>query len=175
MRGILGLAGWQWLFLVLSLTLSLLASSNQVQIEGTFTIMIGIMFLTLFPKSPSDPTSLVGFRYFTPREAQILTYRVLRDDPSKAHAKSHVSRDELKRTLTNWKLIPHIVLTITGLAPTSTLAAYAPSLVASFGYDRLQSNALVSVGSWISIASNIACGMAAYVPFVPVHGFVSLR
>lgn len=57
---------------------------------------MGFLFIALFPRSPSNPVSLLGFNYFTEREAQILTARVVRDDPSKVHAKTHVSRGELK-------------------------------------------------------------------------------
>ena len=70
-----------------------------IQIEGMFTVVVGVLFLALFPKSPSNPTSIFGFRYFTEREAQILQQRVLRDDPSKAQAGENVSRAEVKATV----------------------------------------------------------------------------
>ncbi|KAK1833850.1 hypothetical protein QBC39DRAFT_424607 [Podospora conica] len=128
MRGVRGLAGWQWLFII----------------EGVLTIAAGFVFITLFPKSPASPVTIFGYRYFSERESQILQRRVTLDDPTKAEPRRTVSWAELKQTLTNWKLLPHILLTICGLAPGSTFMSYAPSLVVSFGFDRLQANAMTS-------------------------------
>ncbi|KAF7542388.1 hypothetical protein G7Z17_g11615 [Cylindrodendrum hubeiense] len=141
----INLAGWQWLFLL----------------EGIFTILVGILFLVLFPKQVSRPVSLLGINFFTERETQILSQRVLLDDPSKARGKQHVTWNELKSALTNWRLIPHIVLTIAGLSPLITMASYAPTLVASFGFDRLKANAMVSIGWWITIPVSIFWGWVA--------------
>lgn len=47
------------------------------------------------------------------------------------------------------------------MAPASTLMAYAPSLVVSFGFDRLKSNAMMSIGAWILIFTNLAWGTIA--------------
>ncbi|KAK1770208.1 major facilitator superfamily domain-containing protein [Phialemonium atrogriseum] len=142
MRGIAGLGGWQWLFLI----------------EGMFTVVVGIIFLLLFPQSTSKPVSLVGIRLFSERESYILTSRVLADDPQKEHAKSYVTPAELKHTLTNWRLIPHVIATICGLAPISTMMSYAPTLVHSFGYERLKSNAMASIGAFILIIITVAWG-----------------
>ncbi|CRK21379.1 hypothetical protein BN1723_012369 [Verticillium longisporum] len=144
MRGINGLAGWQWLFII----------------EGILTLAVGITFISLFPQSTNHPVSLFGYRYFTEREAQILTARVIRDDPSKRHAKQHVSRSELKDALTNWRLIPHVITTICGLAPAAVMMSYGPSLVVSFGFGRLRSNAMMSIGNWCALVTNLAWGYA---------------
>ncbi|EQB56921.1 putative transporter [Colletotrichum gloeosporioides] len=145
MRGVANLAGWQWLFLL----------------EGIFTVLVGICFLVFFPNQVSNPVSLAGLRYFSEREAEILYKRVMLDDPSKAHPKKSVSWPELREALTNWKLIPHVIFTIAALSPSSTLSSYAPSLVASMGYDRLQANAMVSIGAWILIPVNLFWGWIA--------------
>jgi hypothetical protein len=52
-------------------------------------------------------------------------------------------------------------MTILALTPAQTLGAYAPSLVVSFGFDRLKSNAMLSIGSWLSILTNIGYGWTA--------------
>lgn len=64
---------------------------------------------------------------------------------------------------TNWRLIPHVILTIAGLAPASTMGSYSPTLVRSFGYERLASNALVSIGGWVLIINNLLWGYLGYV------------
>ncbi|KAJ4264354.1 hypothetical protein NW762_005551 [Fusarium torreyae] len=106
MRGIANLTGWQWLFIL----------------EGLFTVVVGITFIVMFPNQVSNPVSLVGIRYFNEKEAEILAQRVLRDDPSKAIMRRHINRQELIAALTNWRLLPHIGLTITGLATASAFA-----------------------------------------------------
>lgn len=63
--------------------------------------------------------------------------------------------------LRNAKLWFHITLTTVGLAPTTALWSYAPSIVASFGYDRLAANAMTSIGNWISVFLLIVAGIAA--------------
>lgn len=67
----------------------------RTQIEGLITVVIAIAFMTFFPSSTSRPSSVLRLRYFSERDAQIMTARVLRDDPSKSHTKTHVSREEL--------------------------------------------------------------------------------
>lgn len=63
--------------------------------------------------------------------------------------------------LTNWKLIPHIILTIAGLAPVAVLGSYGPTLIVGFGFGRLRSNALSSVGSWCLLVTNLLLGYIA--------------
>ncbi|KAF4948115.1 hypothetical protein FGADI_9902 [Fusarium gaditjirri] len=142
MRGIGGLGGWQWLFIL----------------EGIFTILVGILFILFFPDSPFNPVSLFKFGVFTEREKEILKKRILKDDPSKIHAKPNVTKEEFRNVMTNWRLIPHVLLTISALAPATTMGSYSPSLVKSFGYERLKSNALVSIGSWALVVTNLLWG-----------------
>lgn len=85
MRGVAGLGGWQWMFLI----------------EGIFSVLVGLIFLALFPKNTSNPVSLLGFRLFTEKESQILTKRILRDDPSKISAKPNISRQEMRNVVCN--------------------------------------------------------------------------
>lgn len=39
------------------------------------------------------------------------------------------------------------------------MMSYAPSLVISFGFERLQANAMTSIGAWILLVTNISWGM----------------
>ncbi|KAF2237340.1 alternative sulfate transporter [Viridothelium virens] len=145
MRGVCGLAGWQWLFLI----------------EGVFTIVVGFIFTTFFPRGPANPTCYARIHYFNEHESRILARRVLIDDPTKESTGKKISMSEIRQTLFNWTLYPHILFTILGLAPSSTMWSYAPTLVNSFGYGRLRSNALVSIGQWIQLLLYIPWGIAA--------------
>ncbi|KAK4647822.1 uncharacterized protein QC761_104730 [Podospora bellae-mahoneyi] len=148
MRGIAGLSGWQWLFLL----------------EGLFTIVVGLIFIAFFPQSPANPRSLIAgksFRYFTERESAILQARVFKDDPSKLQPRQNVSWGEVKDTFTNWRILPHFLTTILGMASAHALGAYAPTLVIGFGYGRLQSNAMMTIGAWILLVLNLLWGWLA--------------
>lgn len=133
----------------------------MTQLEGLFTVSIGILFITLFPKGVNQPTSLTGIRYFSKRETYILSTRVLLDDPSKQHKGENITLRELLSTFTNWKLVPHIAAAVLGLAPGATFGAYGPTLVESFGYPRLASNALMSIGLWGGLILTIIWGFMA--------------
>ncbi len=74
MRGVGGLAGWQWLFIL----------------EGIVTVTAGIVFVCFFPGTPSNPVSLVGLRFFSEREQMILRERVFLDDPTKRTGKKDI-------------------------------------------------------------------------------------
>lgn len=113
----------------------------------------------MFPRGPDHPISLTNIRWFTERESHILVQRVVMDDPTKHPNAKHVTKEELKRTLTNWRLIPHILLTICGLSPCTTLLSYGPSLVAEWGYGPLRANAIVSIGPWGMVILNICWGL----------------
>ncbi|KAL1302327.1 hypothetical protein AAFC00_002737 [Neodothiora populina] len=145
MRGVGGLAGWQWLFLL----------------EGIMTICSGLLFMALMPKDPNHPKSFLGFTAFTEREQYILRQRVLHDDASKERKHDHISMKELGHILSNWRIYPHVIMGICGMAPVTTLSQYGPTLVKSFGYGRLRSNALSSVGPWIQIVLNFLSGYLA--------------
>ncbi|KAF2139309.1 uncharacterized protein K452DRAFT_352577 [Aplosporella prunicola CBS 121167] len=145
MRGVCNLAGWQWLFII----------------EGLFTVIIGLLFIFLFPQSLAQPKSLLGFHYFSPRECEILRQRVIHDDPRKLQKTNWIGWEEIKHALSNWRVYPHILLTLVAMAPNNTFSSYAPTLVGSYGYGRLVSNALVSVGNWIALVLIASWGYMA--------------
>ncbi|KAI9730566.1 MAG: hypothetical protein M1834_005807 [Cirrosporium novae-zelandiae] len=145
MRGISNLTGWQWLFII----------------EGLYTILVGVVYNILMPKSPERPVSAFGISYFTERERQIMVLRTLRDDPSKHHRKRHITREELKNGLLNWKVYPHLCIILTTLAPTTAIWVYAPSMIKDFGFGRLKATAMNTVGLWIELITSLICGILA--------------
>lgn len=64
---------------------------------------------------------------------------------------------------TNWRLIPHIVTTIGGIAPTQGLGSYLPLLVIGMGYDPLDANALISIGVWLLVFATLLWGYLSLV------------
>jgi hypothetical protein len=83
MRGVLGYAGWRWLFLieyVNNLSLGQIFTVNR----GILTLLIGVA--TFFKMPPSPTQTKTWFRpkgWFSDREEIICVNRILRDDPSK--------------------------------------------------------------------------------------------
>jgi hypothetical protein len=100
--------GWQWLFML----------------EGIFTICVGFVFLLLLPASPSNPSPIFfpKWKYFSDRESHILHTRILIDDPNKARGGIRITGKDVLRTVTNWRLWPHLLITLTALQPASVLS-----------------------------------------------------
>lgn len=83
MKGVAGLPGWMWLFIIM----------------GGFTILSGIVLGFLLPDSFDHPRSwfLPRLQIFSERELFILRNRVLNDDPNKGEKKSHIGLKAFKR------------------------------------------------------------------------------
>ncbi|RYP66934.1 hypothetical protein DL771_007508 [Monosporascus sp. 5C6A] len=145
MRGIGGLAGWQWLLLL----------------EGLWTVLMGVLFGCLFPASLSRPVSFTGLRFFTDREAFILKQRIVQEDPHKHSVSQNIRFKVVLNTLANKKLWLHSLMTLSGAIPAASLAIYGPSIINSFGYDALVSNALFSVADWIGLCLVLGVGYVA--------------
>ena len=108
--------GWQWLFLL----------------EGLFTIFVGLVFLFFLPASPLNPSPILfpKWKYFSERESHILHTRILVDDPNKARGGIRITGRDVWTTVTNWRLWPHLLITLTALQPASVLSTHlmSPSL-----------------------------------------------
>jgi hypothetical protein len=115
MRGVLGKAGWRWLFLIEYVCLALTrCCSGELMYDSRGLITLSIGLATFFRMPPSPTQTKAWHRpngWFTEREEVICVNRILRDDPSK------VSPPPIHTTL-------HVHLTIRG---TCTTAKDCPS------------------------------------------------
>lgn len=145
MRGIAGLTGWQWLFIL----------------EGLYTVLTGILLICFFPEHRDNSYPFTKINYFTERERYIIARRVVLDDPAKLARKRSISRSDLLQALGNWKMWQHFTICLATIGPVTAINTYAPSLIRGLGYDRLNANAYVSIGTWIQIC------------LVPITGWIA--
>lgn len=142
MRGVGGQPGWFWLFALM----------------GAFTILGGVVYGLFLPDSFQNPhsTFLPKVKRFTDREIHILRTRVLLDDPMKGKKKNKIGKDAFRKAFTDWRLWLHFVITLTNNGPQRAFDTYAPSIVKSFGFEALVSNAMASVGLFLQVPVSFA-------------------
>ncbi|KAH7014908.1 alternative sulfate transporter [Ilyonectria destructans] len=142
MRGVEGRAGWFWLFTIM----------------GIFTIASGFVLGFLLPDSFKNPRStfLPRISFFTERELHILQTRVLLDDPMKGKKKKRIGLTAFKKAFSNWRLWIHFLITLCNNGPQRGFDTYSPSIVKSFGFGTLKSNAMASVGLFLQIPTSFA-------------------
>ncbi|KAH7305949.1 alternative sulfate transporter [Stachybotrys elegans] len=137
MRGVGGRSGWFWLFALM----------------GTFTILGGFIFGFCLPDSFKNPhsTFLPKFTWFSERELHILRTRVIRDDPMKGKKKKKIGRPAFKKAFTNWRVWCHVLFSLANNGPQRAFDTYSPTIIRSFGFTGLRSNAMASVGLFIQM------------------------
>ncbi|KAH8430748.1 uncharacterized protein LDX57_008411 [Aspergillus melleus] len=143
-----GLEGWQWLFLI----------------EGVLTCFLGLVAYIYLPHSAVTPKTFFGrsFNMFTPREATILTTRVINNDPTKAYRqKKRVSPSDILETFLDWRLYGHIIAAFLSMIMISPMNTYAPSIIKSLGFTSLQANGLNSVGSACALVMSISLAFSS--------------
>jgi len=140
MRGVGGRSGWFWLFTIM----------------GVFTIFCGFVLGFCLPDSFKNPCStfLPGISWFSQRELHILRTRVLMEDPMKGKKKKKINWGAFKKAFTNWRLWMHTFISLLNNGPQRAFDTYAPSIVTSFGFGALNSNAMAAVGLFLQIPTS---------------------
>ncbi|OJJ03028.1 hypothetical protein ASPVEDRAFT_889509 [Aspergillus versicolor CBS 583.65] len=142
MRGVGGQPGWFWLFALM----------------GAFTVLSGFIFGFFLLDSFKNPhsTFLPTVSWFTDRELHILQTRVLLDDPNKGKKKRRIGSGAFKRAFLNWRIWVHFLITLCNNGPQRAFDTYAPSIVTSFGFGSLVSNAMAAVGLFLQVPVSFA-------------------
>ncbi|KAG0303616.1 hypothetical protein BGZ98_006475 [Dissophora globulifera] len=137
MRGIAGLAGWKWLFLI----------------EGLATALVGVLSFFILPEGPTATKGYLRFSgYLTERQELIAVTRLIRDDPSKSDpSKQVVPKEDVWRALTSPKVWPNILIGFFGLLPSTPIGSFGPLILKLLGFDALKTNLLIIPGYILSL------------------------
>ncbi|KLO15595.1 MFS general substrate transporter [Schizopora paradoxa] len=130
LRGVGGLEGWKWLFIV----------------DGIITVFVAVATWFYLPRNVARTKGgLRGFKpWFTDRQAKIAVTRVVRDDPAKRLYESTVTWTDVKDTITDPAMWGHWTITAIGLTPTTPLQTYLPTVIKSFNFNVFVANALTA-------------------------------
>ncbi|KAG0229894.1 hypothetical protein BGW42_001295 [Actinomortierella wolfii] len=160
MRGIAGLQGWKWLFLI----------------EGVATALVGILSFFVLPEGPTATRGYLRFDGFlTQRQELIAVTRLIRDDPSKADSSKKVIKPkEIAQAALSPRLWPNLLIGFFGLLPGTGLSTFAPLMIKSFGFGSLLSNVMAIPGHlWGLCAMAFVSWSSDRHKERALHGFVS--
>lgn len=142
MRGLHGLEGWRWLFLI----------------EGSLTLGVGIFAALWFPASPTETAGGIrGAGWFTEREEIIIVNRVLRDDPTKSsmHNREGIGLRALWLSLSDFDLYPLYALGLTIFIAPHTIGAYFTLILKDLGFSTFETNLLTVLPHLLFIFGNL--------------------
>lgn len=129
MRGIHGMEGWRWLFLI----------------EGLVTFAIGIWgFHAMVPSALETKSKLNPKGWFTEREEKIVVNRVLRDDPSKGDMNNRqaLSLRMIWKAFTDYDLWPIYIIGFLVYIPMGTVQPYMTLTMKQLGFSTFNVNLL---------------------------------
>ncbi|KAF8990706.1 MFS general substrate transporter [Cyathus striatus] len=130
LKGVAGLEGWKWLFIV----------------DGIITLVVAIATWFYLPLNlTSTSGGIRGLKpWFNDKQVCIAVTRVVRDDISKRIYEQRVTWNDIKETLKDVGIWGHLILTTIGLTPTTPLGTYLPTVIKSFNFNVFVSNALTA-------------------------------
>ncbi|KAI1145985.1 major facilitator superfamily transporter [Nemania diffusa] len=129
LRGVLGYAGWRWLFLV----------------EGLATFLVGLASFFLMPQSPAKTKSWWNPKgYFTEREVKIIVNSVIRDDPGKAgmYNRQGLTVGQIWKCAKDYDMWPLYALGLLFGIPKYPVGQYLTLSFRGLGFNVIQTNLL---------------------------------
>ncbi|CCE83302.1 Piso0_003877 [Millerozyma farinosa CBS 7064] len=138
MRGVAGMAGWRWLFII----------------EGVITLLIAISaFYLMVPSATQTKNKLHPKGWFSDKEIKIVVNRVLRDDPSKGdmHNRQGLTPRLIFKSLSDYDLWPVYLIGLFAYIPTQTVSTYQTLNLKQMGLSTFNVNLLTIPGNVIHI------------------------
>ncbi|PSS29652.1 hypothetical protein PHLCEN_2v2800 [Hermanssonia centrifuga] len=146
LRGVRGVAGWRYLFLI----------------EGGLTLIVGLLSFLMMPPGPTQTKAWYRPNgWFTEREETIMVNRVLRDDPTKSdmHNRQGLSIKMIFSVIKDWKMWPIYCLGIVHMIPVTPPQTYLTLSLRNLGFSTTQTN-LLSIPS--TVLGGITLLLASY-------------
>ncbi|EMG47664.1 hypothetical protein SBY92_004632 [Candida maltosa Xu316] len=143
MRGIGGMEGWRWLFLI----------------EGLISLSIGIAgFYLMVPSAVQTRNWMHPKGWFTPREEKIVVNRILRDDPTKGsmHNRQGLTVRQLIRSFGDVDIFPIVAIGLIAYIGTGTFGSYFALLNRQMGFSTFNTNLLLIPPQVLHIAFLLA-------------------
>ncbi|KAK6225233.1 inner membrane transporter yfaV [Colletotrichum tabaci] len=127
----------------------------KLEVEGVFTIFVGLSLLFLLPGSPDTPDPLLspGIVRFRGPERDILQRRLELDDKERRGGAQgmHIPPSLVWKTILHWQRWPHFLSSFAVFSTWSPLTTYTPTIIMNLGFNRIQANALAAVGASLSL------------------------
>lgn len=139
MRGLAGLEGWRWLFLI----------------EGTITFFIGLSaFYLMVPSAVETRNWMHPKGWFSDREEKIVVNRILRDDPTKGSMNNRqaLGIKELGASLMDYNLWPIFAIGLIAYIGKSTMGTYFTLMNKELGFSTFETNLLAIPPSILHIS-----------------------
>ncbi|OWB79780.1 hypothetical protein B5S32_g4016 [[Candida] boidinii] len=159
MRGIDGLPGWAWLFLI----------------EGLFTFVIGLSaWFLMVPSAVQTKKRWNPKGWFTEHEEKIIVNKILRDDPTKGDMNNRqgITIKMLYEAIKDYHLWPVYIIGIIAYIPTNVLTAYLTLVLKGMGFSTFNVNLLTIPYNVIHII--LLLGITKFSEIVNERSFVCL-
>ncbi|RTE79840.1 hypothetical protein BHE90_005686 [Fusarium euwallaceae] len=142
MRGVAGLGGWRWLFIL----------------EAAGTFIVGLFSWVLMPPGPCQTKSWFRGKdgWFTEHEEYIMVNRLLRDDPSKGDMNNRqaVNLPRLWKAVKDWEQWPLYIIGLMVYIPPSPFNTYLSYILRQIGFSVFKAN-LLAIPSQFLYAVNL--------------------
>ncbi|KAI8683528.1 hypothetical protein NCS57_00017300 [Fusarium keratoplasticum] len=142
MRGVAGLGGWRWLFIL----------------EAIGTFIVGLFSWVLMPPGPCQTKSWFRGKdgWFNEHEEYIMVNRLLRDDPSKGDMNNRqaVNLPRLWRAIKDWEQWPLYIIGLMVYIPPSPFSTYLSYILRQIGFSVFKAN-LLAIPSQFLYAVNL--------------------
>ncbi|RSL44521.1 hypothetical protein CEP53_011201 [Fusarium sp. AF-6] len=142
MRGVAGLGGWRWLFIL----------------EAAGTFIVGLFSWVLMPPGPCQTKSWFRGKdgWFTEHEEYIMVNRLLRDDPTKGDMNNRqaVNLPRLWKAVKDWEQWPLYIIGLMVYIPPSPFNTYLSYILRQIGFSVFKAN-LLAIPSQFLYAVNL--------------------